>query len=407
MLIKLFYTSLLLMLSGFVLAKQSVSGTVTDMESGKAIVSASIFLNNTSIGTKTDNGGKFQLYAPQGRFELIVSCIGYETHSQLVGAADTGLLTIRLKPKAAELETVVIEPFEKNGWEKWGSFFLESFIGTSAQAGDCRLKNPQVLRFRNRKSEKELTAHALEPLIVENKALGYTIHYQLESFSYNFKTRYLSYTGYPFFIPMKGNVAKEKRWKEKREEVYRGSLMHFMRTIYRNTLAAEGFEVRRLKKVDNEEKQRVKAAYAKNIKAQFMEGKQVMASVNKDTADYYDKILRQRDQNDIIGKDILPGDSIAYAEDSTTVGLDFPDYVLVIYKHAATPREYRTLYPESSTAQMSQLNLLNFRPVFVEASGSYYSPTDLIILGYWSWSEKMATMLPFDYQTESRPQVRQ
>jgi len=36
--------------------------------------------------------------------------------------------------------------------------------------------------------------------------------------------------------------------------------------------------------------------------------------------------------------------------------------------------------------------------IIVTNSGSYYNPTNLIMSGYWSWSEKIATMLPFDYK---------
>ena len=72
---------------------------------------------------------------PGGRYELIVSSIGYTTYNQSIYADKIqDSLTIRLKLKTLVMETVIIEPYEKDGWEKWGNFFLEKFIGTSANA---------------------------------------------------------------------------------------------------------------------------------------------------------------------------------------------------------------------------------------------------------------------------------
>jgi hypothetical protein len=70
---------------------------------------------------------------------------------------------------------------------------------------------------------------------------------------------------------------------------------------------------------------------------------------------------------------------------------------LVIYKNKLAPLEYRQQFPKSSTAMMSQIVLINQKPVEIEANGSYYNPVDLMSTGYWAWSEKIATMLPFDY----------
>ncbi len=379
-----------------------LKGVVLDAEMNTAVSGASVFFNNTSMGTTANTEGQFQLYLPAGKYDLIVSSIGYETHNQTIipgEAAD--FLTIKLKLKAPELETVVIEPYEKNGWEKWGQFFLENFIGTSAYARDCEIKNTGALRFRNSKKTNELTAFALEPLIIENKALGYTIRYQLESFSYNFSTHYLLCLGYPFFEPMKGGRARQKRWEQKRREVYFGSIMHFMRSVYRNQLTEEGFEVRALKKIENAEKKRVKEARQNNMKKTPMpDGRIMLSEINKDSAAYYNKIMQQPDSYDMAEKNPLPGDNIAYAVDSTTAGLAFNNYLLIIYTKGMAPPEYRQRFPKNSTGMMSQVTLTHQRPVEIQANGSYYNPTDLISLGYWAWSEKIATMLPFDFSTK-------
>ena len=397
---KLFY-SICFSLFCFIANSQKIlKGVVLDAEKNKPIPNASVFLNTTSFGTVTNGEGNFELSIPNGRFDLIVSSIGYETHNQTINTSSlSDFITIKLKIKSKMLETVVVEPYEKDGWEKWGKFFLENFIGTSANAQNCKIKNSNVIHFRNSKKNNELSAIADEPLIIENKALGYNLKYQLENFTYNFKTHYLLYIGYPFFQPMKGGEARQRHWEKKRSEVYFGSMMHFLRGVYRNKINEEGFEIRSLQKIPNTEKQRVRLAYSGNMhQVKSADGKMIITHINRDTADYYDRILRQDDDINVVGKNILPGDSVAYGLDSVTAALDFKNYLLVLYKNKVAPIEYRQQFPRSGAAMMSQIVLINEKPIEIEANGSYYSPVDLMSTGYWAWSEKIANMLPFDYQ---------
>jgi hypothetical protein len=174
-----------------------------------------------------------------------------------------------------------------------------------------------------------------------------------------------------------------------------------MRSVFRNKIIEEGFEIRSVKKLPNIEKQRVKEVYSSNNqRTKTLDGKIVVTPINKDTAEYYDKILRQEDENDLIGRNILPGDSVAYAVSETIAGMDFENYLLVIYKKKLAPLEYIQRFPKSSTAMMSQITLINTTAIEILANGIFFNPQDLLSLGYWAWSEKIAMMLPFDYQPD-------
>lgn len=396
---KLLYGFCFLLLGLGTHAQKVLKGVVLDGEKNSPVPNASVFLNTTSVGTMTDAQGNFTLPLPSGKYELIVSSVGYETYNQTINTNElSDFITIKLRIKSALMQTVVVEPYEKDGWKKWGQFFLENFIGTSANAKNCPIKNTGAIHFRHSKKTNELLAFADEPLIIENKALGYTIRYQLESFSYNFKSHYLLYTGYPFFQQMKGGSAKQKRWEKNRSEAYFGSLMHFMRAVYRNKIVEEGFEVRSLEKIPNTEKQRVRAAYSSNKQSvKSASGVITVTTINKDTSDYYDRILRQEDYKDVIGRNLLSGDSVAYAVDSVTAALEFKNYLLVIYKNMVAPAEYRQQFPKASAAMMSEIILINQQPIEIQGNGSYYNPVDLMSSGYWAWSEKIAMMLPYDY----------
>ncbi len=399
---KLFFALLFFAFTVVGNAQKLLKGVVMDADKNEPVPKASVFLNNTSIGTTANNEGRFELSIPAGKYELIVSSVGYLTSNQTISATDVqDFLTIRLTLKAPELEAVVIEPYLKDGWQQWGQFFLENFIGTSALVADCKILNKDVIRFRHSKKNNRLTAHAWEPLLIENKALGYRIRYQMETFLYDFKTRYVLYTGYPFFELLDGKAKKQKEWEKKRREIYDGSIMHFMRSLYRNTIVQEGFEIRRLKKVPNREKQRIKGTYRQKLQtATATDGVVRIGAANNaiDSSAYYNEVLRQPDFWDVIGKDVLPGDSIAFAIDSVTAGLHFSDHLYVNYKKGKVPPEYKRLFPSNAQAMLSYLLLVNSEVVSIQANGMYYNPVDLVTSGYWGWSEKMATMLPFDYQ---------
>jgi len=380
---------------------QGILQGVVKEESGAPVAGASVFLNNTSTGTVTAADGSFGLRVPAGRHDLVVSAIGFQTHTQVVES--TGLppsLLVQLKPRVHEMDEVVIEPYEKDGWRRWGRFFLENFIGTSDFAASCVLKNPEVLRFRFRKEEGRLLVSAMEPLIIENKALGYHLKYQLEAFSFEHGTRYLALTGYPFFEPMEGNDRQQRKWAEARAEAYYGSQMHFMRSVFRNRILEEGFEVRTMERFPHLEKLRVKKLYAARSFVSVGGYREYAENpdFSPDSTAYYQRVLKEPDWKEKIHPAILPGDSIAFAVNSTTAGLEFEHYLLVIYTKKKLPRAYRQRYPDSGDAMASMITLVNGRPIEIEANGSYYHPMDLLNMGYWSWSEKIATMLPFDYK---------
>jgi hypothetical protein len=268
-------------------------------------------------------------------------------------------------------------------------------------AKECRIKNKETIRFRYSKTKQVVTAHTTEPLIIENEYLGYKLQYLLDEFSYNFKTKMIFYVGYPLFQPMKGNNAKMKRWERRREELYQGSMMHFMRSLYRNTLLQEGFEVRRLEKLQNLEKKRVNALFADFLKAGSTSGAITLnlnnISPDPDSNAYYRTVMKQPDHIDVLYNTVLPGDSIAFAVNTTTAGMDFPDFLQVLYKHKTAHPDYIKMFPKSSTAVLSQIQLINGNTIEVQANGMYYNPLELVSSGYWSWSEKISTMLPFDY----------
>jgi hypothetical protein len=396
-----------LLLPGFSQAQISLSGQVLDADNKQTIASANVYLSNSSVGTITNEKGQFIIQNfPSGRYELVISCIGYTTQVIMISSAQLPpSLTVLLKPNVKELQEVIVEPYEKNGWDKWGSFFMENFIGTIPFAKDCKLLNKELIKFRFSKKNNILQAFANDRLVIENKALGYTLKYDLISFDYDFNTRMFLYQGYPLFEEMETKrEGVRKKWMVHREEAYYGSMLHFMRSLYRNKLSENHFEVRKLIKLSSDEKKRVKAAYLKARVPISMNTKNVIVTDDKssgldpDTLAYYRKVMQDPESLNILINQILPGDSIAYAMDSVVAGLAFSNYLQIVYTPKKTPPEYvQAMHKLIEGPITSEIFRVSNAPIAVFANGSYFEGTNLISSGYWAWSEKIAALLPTDY----------
>ncbi len=237
-------------------AQRTIRGRVVNDATGAVIPGSSVFISNSSKGTVTNSEGQFELQdIPPGKHDLVISCIGYETNVYSFSEQQLPLqLKVQLSIRVKELANVTVEPFLEEGWDKWGKMFMDNFIGTTENGMHCKIKNTNKIRFRYYKKSNRVTAYADEPVIIENKALGYTIKYQLENFEVSFKEHTTFYLGYPLFEDKtkEGKEPKEK-WLRRRTEAFKGSVVHFMQSLYNNKLKEEGFEVRRMTRIPNAE----------------------------------------------------------------------------------------------------------------------------------------------------------
>jgi hypothetical protein len=383
-----------------------LTGKVTNAETEGPVPNASIFITNSSRGTVSGTDGSFELKAiPAGRHDLIISSVGFATQVYSFSSDKLPLqLKIYLHPKATELEAVIVEPYEKDGWEKWGRFFVDNFVGTSDAARLCKIKNHQTLRFRFSKKNNTITAVADEPLIIENRELGYKITYQLENFQYNFGKQTLFYLGYTLFEDMARNKKKiPPRFIRERKKAYEGSMVHFIRSLYNNKCVEDGFEVRRLVKIPNAEKERVRNIFkASQRRSETASGMKVgtRAIFPPDSAEYYNRVMRQKDVEDVFSKHILVADSLVSLNVNGQRFLYFPDHLHVMYKKRYEEPAYllNTMEARKPYHPRSEMFLQTGNAVVIESNGSCFPPTELFTSGYWAWSEKIAHLLPIDYE---------
>lgn len=344
----------------------SISGKIIDQETKQPLQAASVFAENTTLGTATNEQGYFKLSLPDGGYSIVVTFTGYQTETKRVTAADAGNneIVIELKKKEKSLEEFVVKSTSEveDGLAKYGDFFLDNFIGKTANSKQCYIKNKEALRFFYYKRTKRLKILAKEPLEIVNDALGYTIKYQLDSFVHEYNTQVSLYTGYPLFQEMQStDAAQIEKWNTARKTAYNGSILHFMRSLYNKKLKEEGFEIQFIVKNNDKEN-------AIPLK------------------DFYGAVNYSMDDSSHV-LEVLPRQK----------------ELAVIYKNETSPDIYLAANPDASAKfQLSELIFLPSEPLDIEQNGFYFDQNDITITGYWGW-EKVGDMLPYDFNFKGKP----
>jgi len=389
-------TLFVLILAFTTAAQKSIKGRVTDEGTGLPVANANIFINKTSKGTTTNVEGFFKLGdIPNGKYELVISCIGFQTQVVIFNEDSLPMeLKIDLHIKVKELENVTVETFVEGDWKRWGEAFTENFIGTTDNAARCKIVNKEAIRFKYYKESDRLSASSNVPLLIENNALGYKIIFQLEEFEVNFKQQSLLFAGYELMEDMSKNNEVPERWKRKRLESYQGSLMHFMRSLYNNQLQQEGFNVKRIYILPNTEKARVKKilnAYSSSKK-----------KLPKDSMNYYSLALKQDDSLTTYGEHPLTSDSLLRNFDKSGRLLSFNGYLSVTYNGGENYITISNFSIKQTQERSAMIEMQKGAIITIYVNGSYYNQRDLILSDYLSESRKIANHLPLDYTVEKK-----
>ncbi len=386
-------TSLFLFLFLITNAQFKIVGKVIDNETKKTLEGVSIFLSHTTNGTSSNSKGEFQLdHLKPGKYELVATSLSYEDKvvAIQVGPVNDPVI-IYLNPTANQLNEVVVESYDENGWERWGDSFKSYFIGAPDLAQNCIFKNPEVLKFKFGANSNKLKAFTNEKLIFENYQLGYRIIYLLSKFEIDFNSNTFSFKGYPLFEQLKTNKPKQiAEWNKARNDTYKGSIRHFIRSLYDNQLSKDGFEVRNVVTVSRDEAYRVKEVL-----------KKLHSNVDKDSLDYYTKVRNLAfDENRVTLNKLLPRDSIVFsASDPNAKTLYFHDYLQVINLNKKIQNEFAKTLPVYRAGEFirTDIYLRTNSPIFIYPNGDFYNGLELLTDGYWAWSEKVCTMLPSDF----------
>ena len=102
---------LLLFLSASMLAqnKYSLNGTVKDQSSGETLFGATVFLQNSTIGTTTNEYGFYSLSLEEGKYTLVISYLGFDDVLKEIEIYQDQNLNIELSESTDQLQEIILE----------------------------------------------------------------------------------------------------------------------------------------------------------------------------------------------------------------------------------------------------------------------------------------------------------
>ena len=340
-----------------------ITGKVLDATTQLPLQGASVFAQNTTIGTATDQQGNFKLRLLNGGYDLIVTFTGYQTSTKRITTADAldNNIVITVNQKEKSLEDVVIRSSNEvtDGLEKYGGFFIDNFIGKTSNSNQCTIKNKEVLKFYFFKKKNRLKVLATAPLEIENLALGYTLKYTLDSFTHEYGSQLSTYSGYPLFKDIEpANDAQKNTWYTNRLKAYYGSMLHFMRSVHNKSLKEEGFEI------------------------QFVTTNNAVETAIP-LVDVYGALnYNKNDSTQLV--EIMPNQQ----------------NIAVLYNKAEPDPLYISQTNDVTRKfQLSVINVPADQSVGIEQNGYFFDQNDILINGYWTW-QKVADVLPYDFRPQ-------
>lgn len=220
---------------------QIIKGVVFDRSNDSCMAGVAVYLNGTSIGTLTDDQGNFNLdISKQPQMPIILSYLGYYSIS-LKEYNPSFTYNVYLLPKLINIKEVEIKS-KSSKWATYLQIFKREFLGESTNAASCTILNQNKLRFIYQSDSNLLKAYVEEPLIIKNKALGYTITYYLDKFKYfkftepnNTLVENINIRGNGLFTDELNtlNEKEKKQVMERRIKTFHGSSMEFFRFLYK------------------------------------------------------------------------------------------------------------------------------------------------------------------------------
>jgi CarboxypepD_reg-like domain len=377
-------TAILVLMAGSVeqIAAQSatpdtsrVRGIVIDSDTGDPLMGVHVFYAGTTIGDASDFDGSFSLpVPPQQQISLVASMIGFELIEEDLDMRIYSGKRFRFELESItfDLEGVSVMGDSDHEWRSNLRRFKSILFGDTDFGRDSEIQNPLVLDLSFQMIQDKLTATSSEPLIIQNRALGYTV--TLHGFELSGRELNFTWNGQPVFAELDGTPDEEKKWEKNREIAFRGSLRHFISALHAGRLKEEGF------------------------------GAYHVASIGFSSTASPIAELRGDDYDREKFFPILAGTS-----DDPTRPLEFFGTLLVIYNKEAVPDNYiqyarRTRGTNASAIlQQSSWLELPFSSVTTDAQGNVLNDSvadPVRVYGYWAW-ERVGEWLPSDYVLSS------
>jgi len=328
----------------------TLSGTILN-ENSEPIEAATVFIDGSTKIFKTDADGKYVISGlSRGGYHLVVNMIGYGSIKQDVLISDNTLtLNIKLIAKEQTLKEVVIVGDQRF---KYLNTFRKYFLGESEYASACTILNSDIIHF-NMKGQI-LSANTDDFLVIKNAVLGYKIKYLLRNFQYNTYLETTQYQGQCIFEEMTGSKLEQDKWRKNRKEAYYGSLMHYLRSLYRGTAQIEGF-----------------VTY---------------------------KVLNTRLPIDIDIDPMKSGRLIKQIDESL-IEIKYKRRLYTIYNKNLAARNFSFKKDERIIKELDEHGSIFKTDGKIDSKGNYIDYTELLVQGFWG-RKRIGDQLPYEYVPE-------
>lgn len=340
-------------------AQATVRGTITDAETGEPLARVNVFLSGTQLGAATNKAGFYHLDAiPVGGYRLVISIIGYQRKvvNIVVGYNEELEKSFKLKPVVYKLPDLFVGEYGED-WQKNLKRFKNYFIGQTGMADSVEILNPKALVFEKNWWGK-MTAEALAPLMIENKALGYYITYYLKEFSQS--GGLTKWDGEPFFVEMTpADSAQAAYWKRNRERAFYGSLRNLLLALIDRRIDDSGFVLYNIR-----------------------QGMYGPSSTDQDQISG-ERIIEQGKKDFLYDLNFFGRLKIVYLKEE-----EVPGYVDWLRGRRRAPRSVQTSFLD-----------LNEHPVTVDVNGEIILPYAATQFGYFSF-QRLAYLTPKGYRPE-------
>lgn len=236
-------TLLFCLMPCMVLGQSTVWGIVRDSLSGEPLPFATVYVNGSTKGTITDDDGLFELRNVHFPSTIVFSFVGYRTQV-LDLDSDPGTLQIKLTASNNLPEVVITDSSER---EMYLNYFRTMFLGVDRWGRNATIRNEDIIMFQSfgaDGSDTVFKAWAGKPIIIDLPLLGYELDVDLVDFTVK-RTggrTVCDILGYFFYKPYStASVPKTSKFERNRKSAYYNSSMHFLRSLYQDRLAENGY----------------------------------------------------------------------------------------------------------------------------------------------------------------------
>ena len=339
-------------------AQVAITGKILSNETGEPVTGASVYINNSTIGTSSGADGSYHLNnILPGTYEIIISHIGYEPLVHRVEVKNADLrFTFRLESKVEQMRDILV--MTKDQRKAKMKIFKEQFLGITLAADKSTLVNEEDVLFEEDENPSAFRAFSEVPLEIINNELGYRILFELKEFfidQQSGKTYFYGFTRYEDLE--KGN---QNKWKKMRQKYYIGSTMHLYHSLNSGTAEDAGFSFFRIGTIDTDGKGSMARAMSKTTAASLV---YVDTALHKKYLSWEGDIMVQYDRD------------------------PYYKYFLSkkIFITGSLPRGIQT------TIKMLEA------PAYLDANGILENPLSVQYNGFWGY-ERLANMLPVNYK---------